>query len=256
MTKTDSKVYSLLLLATFPLAGFFCDDEPRTLAPEPPDAPALDATAAGGDEPDASAEDGAVADAATEDGGFTHDVGVSPAGLDAAVQDAGFAVDAGELADAGLGDAGLADAGLADAGLATDAGLPSDAGELADAAITDAAGATPDASVAPRVFFVAPRNGDVIAAQTVLTAGVEGFQLVPAIYPIAPGTGHLHILIDAPCVAPGSPIAATSTQLDLAEAQSGAFVELSQGQHTLCLQAGDSAHVALDLTDVITVTVL
>jgi hypothetical protein len=127
--------------------------------------------------------------------------------------------------------------------------------DVLDAAIEDAEVGVPD-SGEPRVFFVKPVDGDVIATQTVFSFDVEGFELVPAHRVTGALAGHLHLFVDAPCVSPGEVITSEpGVVYELDEGQKTAFVVLSVGIHTLCLQAGTSEHVALPIRDAIAVDV-
>ena len=62
-------------------------------------------------------------------------------------------------------------------------------------------------------------------------------------------------MVDTPCIEPGQVIPKDAQHLHYGKGQTEAKVDLEAGEHTLCLQAGDGAHTALDLTDEITVTV-
>jgi hypothetical protein len=85
----------------------------------------------------------------------------------------------------------------------------------------------------------------------------ENFTVEPA-GEIKPGAGHLHIMIDADCVEAGNVIPKDETHLHYGQGQIEAELELSSGEHTLCLQAADGAHFALPgegMTDEISITV-
>ena len=69
------------------------------------------------------------------------------------------------------------------------------------------------------------------------------------------GAGHLHVMVDAECVATGTVIPKDEAHVHLGKAERTTELVLPAGSHTLCLQAADGAHVALDLTDEITITV-
>ncbi len=56
-------------------------------------------------------------------------------------------------------------------------------------------------------------------------------------------------------VTPGETIPADDAHVHYGDGATAAQLELSPGEHTLCLQAGDGTHTALDLTDEITFTV-
>ena len=115
--------------------------------------------------------------------------------------------------------------------------------------------ATP--GTAPRVFFTSPADGATVSSPVHVTLGAEHFTVEPA-GAIKPGAGHLHIAVDAPCLAAGSTIPKDAQHLHYGQAQLAADLELTPGKHTLCLQAADGAHTALagaGLTQQITLTV-
>ena len=67
--------------------------------------------------------------------------------------------------------------------------------------------------------------------------------------------GHLHVMVDAPCVEPGQTIPSDAQHVHLGMAQLETALDLTPGEHTLCLQAGDGTHTALAITREITITV-
>lgn len=99
-----------------------------------------------------------------------------------------------------------------------------------------------------------PESGATVSSpfQVVMTA--EGIDIVPAAEP-AEGEGHFHIMVDVGCLTHGEVIPSDDQHLHFGDASTEATLELAPGQYSLCLQVGDGAHVALDLTDEIIVTV-
>jgi len=88
-----------------------------------------------------------------------------------------------------------------------------------------------------------------------VTMSASEFTIEPA-GPAREGAGHFHVMVDVGCVPVGDPIPLeTAGYNHFGKAQVEASLDLAPGEHTLCLQAGNGAHVALDLTDQITVTV-
>jgi len=62
--------------------------------------------------------------------------------------------------------------------------------------------------------------------------------------------------VDTACLPAGQPIPVeTAGYNHFGKAQTETSLDLAPGRHTLCLQAGNGTHTALDLTDQITVTV-
>ncbi len=112
---------------------------------------------------------------------------------------------------------------------------------------------TPEA----RVFFTSPAEGASVSSPVHVTLGAENFTVEPA-GEIKAGAGHLHIMVDADCLKPGEVIPKDDTHLHYGKGQVEADLELAPGSHTLCLQAADGAHFALEgagLTQKITITV-
>jgi hypothetical protein len=58
--------------------------------------------------------------------------------------------------------------------------------------------------------------------------------------------GHLHIMIDTPCLAAGEVIPKDDNHRHFGDGSTEADLELSSGTHTLCLQAADGVHIALE----------
>lgn len=99
-------------------------------------------------------------------------------------------------------------------------------------------------SAPPRVYFVEPQAGATVASPVRVVMAAESFTVEPA-GEVKPGAGHLHIVVDGDCAAPGDAVPKDGTHLHYGKGQLEAGVELTPGEHTLCLQAADGAHVAL-----------
>ncbi|MGH3023354.1 MAG: DUF4399 domain-containing protein [Gaiellaceae bacterium] len=104
------------------------------------------------------------------------------------------------------------------------------------------------------VSIASPEDGATVPATFPVTMEAEGFTIEPA-GEVAAGAGHFHLIVDAGCLPGGEQIPADETHVHLADGASETELTLAAGEHTLCLQAGDGQHAALDLTDEITVTV-
>ncbi|MBX3001845.1 MAG: DUF4399 domain-containing protein [Caldilineaceae bacterium] len=108
-----------------------------------------------------------------------------------------------------------------------------------------------------RVFFTTPADGTTVSSPVQVSMSGEFFTVEPA-GTIHPGAGHLHILVDSECIAPGQVIIKDETHIHYGAGQLTAELELTPGEHTLCLQAADGAHFALSgegMTETITITV-
>lgn len=99
---------------------------------------------------------------------------------------------------------------------------------------------------APRVRFSQPRDGATVSSPVNVEMAAEEFTIEPAAEGVHAGAGHLHIMIDVPCLAAGQTIPKDDAHLHFGDGSTSAELALTPGQHTLCLQAADGAHVALD----------
>ncbi len=108
-----------------------------------------------------------------------------------------------------------------------------------------------------RVFFTNLTDGATVASPLKVTMAAENFAIQPA-GDIVDGSGHLHILVDADCTPVGEVVIKDDTHLHYGNGQLEAELTLTPGQHTLCLQAANGAHIALPgegMTQKVTVTV-
>lgn len=107
---------------------------------------------------------------------------------------------------------------------------------------------------AQAVKFLEPADGAKVTGVVKVRMEATGFTIEPA-GEVKAGAGHFHIIVDGDCVAAGQVIPQDDKNLHYGMAQTEAELTLTAGSHTLCLQAGDGAHTALDLTDKITIEV-
>lgn len=108
-----------------------------------------------------------------------------------------------------------------------------------------------------RVFFTNLTDGATVSSPLKVAMGSENFVVQPA-GDIVDGTGHLHILVDADCTPVGEVVIKDETHLHYGSGQLEAELTLTPGQHTLCLQAANGAHIALPgvgMTQKVTITV-
>ncbi len=136
---------------------------------------------------------------------------------------------------------------------------------LAAAALTVACGdddsptATPSpdttAPAPASVSITSPADGATVSSPVKVDMAATGFTIEPAGPPRA-GAGHFHILVDMDCLPAGTPIPVGADGYNhFGKAQTEAELVLPAGSHRLCLQAGDGTHLALGLTDEITIVV-
>jgi hypothetical protein len=96
-----------------------------------------------------------------------------------------------------------------------------------------------------KVYLVYPKNGGVVAPETVVRFGLVGMGVAPAGVEKA-NTGHHHLLIDTPLPAMDEPIPNDFNHLHFGLGQTEAKVKLPLGRHTLELLLGDENHVPHD----------
>ena len=121
------------------------------------------------------------------------------------------------------------------------------------AACSSSGGDEPEA----RVFFTNINHGDTVDSPVTVQWSAENFTIEPA-GEVKASAGHLHIMVDADCVAAGQIVPADDNHLHYGKAQTEATLELTPGVHTLCLQASDGIHTALTgdgLVQVVRITV-
>ena len=104
------------------------------------------------------------------------------------------------------------------------------------------------------VSISSPLDGATVPSPVRVTMGAAGFTVEPA-GDVSDEAGHFHLIVDDACLPAGEQIPADETHIHLADGASETELDLEAGEHTLCLQAGDGQHAALDLTDEITITV-
>ena len=108
------------------------------------------------------------------------------------------------------------------------------------------------------VYFITPRNGDVVTSPVVVRFGLKGKGVAPAGTNLA-NTGHHHLLIDTTTLPPmDKPVPSDDHHMHFGGGQTQTSVTLAPGQHTLQLVLGDHLHVPLGqpwVSERITITV-
>ena len=97
----------------------------------------------------------------------------------------------------------------------------------------------------PQVSFQSPRDNQKVTSPVPVVMQAENFT-VEAAGDVHDGAGHLHIMIDTPCLAAGETIPKDDNHRHFGDGSKEANLELAMGTHTLCLQGADGAHVALE----------
>ena len=110
---------------------------------------------------------------------------------------------------------------------------------------------------APELYFISPADGAVVKGPVHVVFGLRGLGVAPAGVE-RPGTGHHHLIINAPVPPAGKSIPADASHLHFGGGQTEATIELPPGTHTLQLVLGDHLHVPLEpavVSKQITITV-
>ena len=95
---------------------------------------------------------------------------------------------------------------------------------------------------AAEVYFIAPKNDDIVSGEVVVKFGLQNFGVSPAGLNVN-GTGHHHLIIDADLPNLSQPIQADKNHVHFGKGQTEVKLELEPGSHTLQLLLGDYRHV-------------
>lgn len=101
------------------------------------------------------------------------------------------------------------------------------------------------------VTIAAPEDGATVASPVQVQLEVAGVELGGG----GAGGPHLHVMVDVGCVQLDREIPSNDNHVHLDGGETVAELELPPGQHHLCAQIGDSAHIAFGQVDFITVAV-
>ena len=101
-------------------------------------------------------------------------------------------------------------------------------------------------SSSPEVYFIEPKNGDVVSNTFTIKFGLSNFGIAPAGYDI-PMTGHHHLLINVDLPEDLSqPIAADKNHIHFGLGQTEAEITLDKGAYRLRLLMGNYLHIPHD----------
>ena len=128
------------------------------------------------------------------------------------------------------------------------------------AAEAPAAAAEPAASMAPRVFFEEPAADATLKSPVHIKLGMEHYMLmaVPEGTPevAREGMAHQHVGVDTQCLPVGEIIPKADPWIHLGNGSTEMDLQLTPGDHTLVVQAGDDLHKTLpDMCSTITIHV-
>ncbi len=93
-----------------------------------------------------------------------------------------------------------------------------------------------------RLYIISPSDGAVVSSPLTVRFGLNGMGVAPAGID-APGTGHHHLVIDAPLPALDETIPKDEHYRHFGGGQTETVIKLPPGSHTLQLVLGDHAHV-------------
>jgi hypothetical protein len=97
-------------------------------------------------------------------------------------------------------------------------------------------------SPAAAVYFITPKNDDIVSGEVVVKFGLQNFGVSPAGLNVN-GTGHHHLIIDADLPNLTKPIQADKNHVHFGKGQTEVKLELGPGSHTLQLLLGDYRHI-------------
>ena len=95
---------------------------------------------------------------------------------------------------------------------------------------------------AAEVYFIAPKNDDIVSGEVVVKFGLQNFGVSPAGLNVN-GAGHHHLIIDADLPNLSQPIQADKNHVHFGKGQTEVKLELEPGTHTLQLLLGDYRHI-------------
>lgn len=108
-----------------------------------------------------------------------------------------------------------------------------------------------------KVYFIQPKNGDVVKGPVKVVMGLTGMGVAPAGTEAA-GTGHHHLIVDAKTPAPDSVVPTDANHRHFGKGQTETTLELPPGKHTLQLVFADKNHIPHNppvVSEIITITV-
>ena len=114
-----------------------------------------------------------------------------------------------------------------------------------------------DSAEGASVYFISPKDGDVVKSPVHVVFGLAGMGVAPA--GVEKGnTGHHHLLIDVDTIALDLPVKKDAQHQHFGGGQTEAMVELEAGKHTLQLLLADHLHIPHQppvMSEKITITV-
>ena len=95
----------------------------------------------------------------------------------------------------------------------------------------------------PEVYFISPKNGEVVNSPVNVKFGLKGYGIAPAGINF-PETGHHHLLVNLTELPDlKSSIPADENHIHFGKGQTETFLELKPGEYSFQLLLGDWMHV-------------
>ena len=92
------------------------------------------------------------------------------------------------------------------------------------------------------VYIISPLDGATVTSPVTIQFGLEGMGVAPAGVEKL-GTGHHHLIVDAPLPALNEPIPADGNHRHFGGGQTQTTIELTPGTHSLQLLLADHYHI-------------
>jgi len=105
--------------------------------------------------------------------------------------------------------------------------------------------ASPSSFAAAEAYIISPQDGETVKSPFVVRFGLKGMGVAPAGVEM-PGTGHHHLIVDAPLPPAGQPVPFDDKHKHFGKGQTETELSLLPGEHTLQLILGDHTHMPHD----------
>jgi hypothetical protein len=96
--------------------------------------------------------------------------------------------------------------------------------------------------LAAEAYLISPQDGQTVTSPFVVRFGLRGMGVAPAGIDM-PGTGHHHLIIDAPLPPARQPVPFDEQHKHFGKGQTETELSLPPGEHTLQLILGGHTHV-------------
>lgn len=107
----------------------------------------------------------------------------------------------------------------------------------------------------PTIRIESPTEGATVTSPVSISIEATGFSLAKA-GRVVDGEGHLHYMIDTPCLASGTVMPKDAAHVHVGSGSNEVELELPPGPHSICVQVGDGFHTAVAIIDTIDLIVV